>query len=205
MAPASGTDPVAVDTVAAVEAFVAGREIDFEDPGWRLDLAKPPVFPFDPDSRIIWVLETSEGPIRFELYPDLAPAHVSSLLYLTRLGFYDGLIFHRIISGFMAQGGDPLGNGLGGPGYTVPPELSNTRRGRHGRRGVLSAANRGPGTDGSQFFVLFGAQSSLDGKHTVFGQMLEGKDVLRRIGKHGTSKGKPKKLVVIESVSFHVE
>ena len=101
-----------------------------------------------------------------------APLHVTSTLYLTRLGFYDDLIFHRVITGFMAQGGDPLGNGTGDPGYEFAGAFESQLR--HDKKGLLSMANSGPNTDGSQFFFTFVPTPWLDGKHTIFGEVVEG-------------------------------
>jgi peptidylprolyl isomerase len=107
---------------------------------------------------------------------------------LTTLGFYDNTIFHRIIPGFMAQGGDPLGNGRGNPGYKYAGEFSDDIK--HTKGGLLSMANSGPNTDGSQFFLTFTATPWLDGKHTIFGQVVQGMDVLESIEKLGSRSGK---------------
>jgi cyclophilin family peptidyl-prolyl cis-trans isomerase len=115
--------------------------------------------------------------------------HVSSTVYLTRLGFYDGLAFHRVIPGFMAQGGCPEGKGTGGPGYTFDGEFS--ARVKHDRPGLLSMANAGPGTDGSQFFLTFVPTPWLDGKHTIFGEVVEGQEVLGRMESLGSASGRP--------------
>ena len=139
------------------------------------------------------------------LRPEWAPNHVANAIYLTRLGFYDGLVFHRVIPGFMAQAGDPLGTGQGGPGYRLDGEFPKDRKARHRARGVLSAANAGPGTDGSQFFILFKAQPSLNGDHTVYGELVEGKPALREIEKLGTRKGEPKREIAIYTAAIEVK
>jgi len=110
--------------------------------------------------------------------------HVSSTIYLTRLGFYDGLLFHRVIPGFMAQGGDPLGNGRGGPGYRYEGEFDTAVR--HNRPGLLSMANSGPGTDGSQFFITFVPTAHLDGRHTIFGEVTDGMEAVESLEKWRT-------------------
>lgn len=114
---------------------------------------------------------TSRGPIQVELYPDKAPLTVANFVNLAKRGFYDGLNFHRVIPDFMIQGGCPEGSGRGGPGYRFEDETSN---GVRHERGVLSMANAGPNTNGSQFFITHVATPWLDGKHTVFGKVVSG-------------------------------
>ena len=125
------------------------------------------------------VLETSKGRIVVELFPDDAPMTVNSFAYLLRHHYYDGIKFHRVLDGFMAQTGDPTGTGSGGPGYKFGDEFGSPHR--HSGKGVLSMANAGPSTNGSQFFITFTATPHLDGKHTVFGKVVEGLDVLDRL------------------------
>lgn len=119
--------------------------------------------------------DTSRGPIKVELYPDKAPLTVANFVNLAKRGFYDGLNFHRVIPDFMIQGGCPEGSGRGGPGYRFEDETNN---GVRHERGVLSMANAGPNTNGSQFFITHIKTDWLDGKHTVFGKVLEGLDVV---------------------------
>jgi len=119
--------------------------------------------------------DTSRGPIKIELYPDKAPLTVANFVNLVKRGFYDGLKFHRVIPDFMIQGGCPEGSGRGGPGYRFEDETNN---GVRHERGVLSMANAGPNTNGSQFFITHVATPWLDGKHTVFGKVVEGLDVV---------------------------
>lgn len=114
---------------------------------------------------------TSRGPIQVELYPDKAPLTVANFVNLAKRGFYDGLNFHRVIPDFMIQGGCPEGSGRGGPGYRFEDETNN---GVRHERGVLSMANAGPNTNGSQFFITHVATPWLDGKHTVFGKVVSG-------------------------------
>ncbi len=124
------------------------------------------------------VLETSKGRIVVELFADDAPVTVNSFAYLLRHHYYDGIKFHRVIDGFMAQAGDPTGTGAGGPGYDFEDEPNDHR---HRCKGILSMANRGPNTNGSQFFITFVDTPHLDGRHTVFGKVVEGLDVLDRL------------------------
>lgn len=150
-----------------------------------------------------WVLETDLGTLRFALLGDVAPRHVISTMWLTRAGYYDGLTFHRVIQQFMAQGGCPEGSGRGSPGYRFGGEFAPSAA--HDERGTLSMANAGPGTDGSLFFITFAPTPFLNGKHTVFGKLIEGDSVLDAIEAIGTpprSEGKPKQLVKILHASI---
>ena len=124
------------------------------------------------------IFDTARGPIRVELLPDQAPLTVANFVNLARRGFYDGLGFHRVIADFMVQGGCPEGSGRGGPGYRFEDETGN---GVRHERGVLSMANAGPNTNGSQFFITHVATPWLDGKHPVFGKVVEGLDVVDAI------------------------
>jgi|SRR5688572_1807929 peptidyl-prolyl cis-trans isomerase B (cyclophilin B) len=124
---------------------------------------------------LIATFDTSRGPIRVELAADKAPLTVANFVNLAKRGFYDGLSFHRVIADFMIQGGCPQGTGTGGPGYKFEDEANN---GLGHQRGVLSMANAGPNTNGSQFFITHVATPWLDGKHTVFGKVIEGLDVV---------------------------
>ena len=124
------------------------------------------------------IFDTARGPIRVELLPDQAPLTVANFVNLARRGFYDGLGFHRVIADFMVQGGCPEGSGRGGPGYRFEDETGN---GVRHERGVLSMANAGPNTNGSQFFITHVATPWLDGKHTMFGKVVEGLDVVDAI------------------------
>ncbi len=127
--------------IAAIDSFIAEQSIDRSKDGWKTSLPQPPQVEFDASKRYFWNVATNIGDIKIQLMPDIAPMHVSSTIYLARLGFYDGVIFHRVITGFMAQGGDPLGQGIGGPGYNYNGEFSSSAR--HDRPGLLSMANAG--------------------------------------------------------------
>ncbi len=124
------------------------------------------------------VFTLARGKFQVELFAADAPATVDNFVRLARDGFYDGVTFHRVIPGFMVQGGDPTGTGTGGPGYTIDDEFSSRR---HDGPGVLSMANAGPNTGGSQFFITLAATPHLDGAHTVFGQVVDGMDVVKKI------------------------
>lgn len=122
------------------------------------------------------IMETEKGTLTIEMFDKEAPGTVGNFTKLIEKGFYDGLTFHRVIPGFVAQGGDPAGNGTGGPGYTIPCETKGNPK-KH-LRGSLSMAHRGPNTGGSQFFIVLEPQPHLDGVHTVFGQVIEGLDII---------------------------
>jgi peptidyl-prolyl cis-trans isomerase B (cyclophilin B) len=145
-------------------------------------------------------LHTNRGAIEIELFDDDAPKTVENFVKLARDGFYDGVIFHRVIPDFMIQGGDPTGTGTGGPGYTFEDEFND----RKVVRGALAMANAGPNTNGSQFFVVTAkATPWLDGKHTVFGQVTNGMEVVDEISSVDTdSSDKPREEVVIERVEL---
>ncbi len=123
--------------------------------------------------------DTTKGKIVLKLTPDLTPVTVGNFVNLVQRGYYDGLTFHRVIPDFMIQGGDPSGNGTGGPGYKFADEFVPSLK--HDGPGVLSMANAGPGTNGSQFFITHVATPWLDGKHTVFGRVVTGQDVVNAI------------------------
>ena len=145
-------------------------------------------------------LHTTEGPIELELEPDEAPKTVENFTRLAGEGFYDGLIFHRVIPDFMIQGGDPKGDGTGGPGYTFEDESNNLRV----ERGAIAMANAGPNTNGSQFFIVTAdACPWLDGKHTVFGRVTEGQDVVDRISKvDRDDRDRPRSPVTVDRVEI---
>ncbi len=139
----------------------------------------PPLMSIDPAKQYSAHIVTDKGEITVDLHADKAPQTVNNFVFLAREGFYDGVIFHRVIKGFMAQTGDPTGTGRGGPGYTFQDEFHPDLR--HDQPGVLSMANAGPNTNGSQFFITHAATPWLDDRHSVFGHVVEGMDVLLSI------------------------
>jgi len=196
--------PVATDpAIAEIDKFIADKKVDTAKSGWKTSLPKPPKVSFPAGKKYFWQLQTNKGAIKVQLKPDVAPMHVSSTIYLTKLGFYDGLPFHRVITGFMAQGGDPLGNGTGGPGYDYDGEFSPSVK--HDKPGMLSMANRGPGTDGSQFFLTFVPTPWLDGKHSIFGEVVEGQDVLKKLEAAGSQSGKTSEPLAIDKATITVQ
>ncbi len=197
------TDSALAELAKFIGEQEAGGKIDRTKPDWKTRLPKPPQATFDASKTYFWDLVTNKGPIRVRLMPKIAPMHVSSLSYLTLLGYYDGLTFHRVIPGFMAQGGDPVGNGSGSPGYEYEGEFDPLIK--HDREGILSAAHRGPGTDGSQFFLTFAPTPHLDRIHTVYGEVVAGLETLKALERAGTRRGDPTERLVIEKATVTSE
>ncbi|OUS25961.1 peptidylprolyl isomerase [Thalassotalea sp. 42_200_T64] len=197
------TDPA----ITAIDQFIAeqvsAKTIDKQTDNWKQSLPKPPQVAFAEDKSYHWQLVTNKGPITIELLHQYAPMHVSSTIYLTQLGFYDDLLFHRVIPGFMAQGGDPTGTGRGSPGYRYEGEFHPDAS--HNKPGMLSMANSGPNTDGSQFFITFKQTPFLDGKHTVFGEVTEGLDTLDELELFGSRGGKTQEELKILTASIVVK
>ena len=168
------------------------------------------------EKEMIAVFETNKGTFKIKLFADKAPKTVENFVGLaegtkeytdpktgkkTKSHFYDGLIFHRVIPNFMIQGGDPLGRGTGGPGYQFGDEFAPGLS--HSKPGILSMANAGPGTNGSQFFVTVAATPWLDGKHTIFGEVTEGMDVVEAISKARTAPGdRPMDEIMIKTLKI---
>ncbi|MDP8931118.1 MAG: peptidylprolyl isomerase [Actinomycetota bacterium] len=162
----------------------------------------PPELDIDPARAYSATMETSKGTIELHLYAAEAPRAVNNFVFLARGGFYDGVVFHRVIEGFMIQGGDPTGTGRGGPGYRFEDELDLARR--HGYpRGTLAMANAGPDTQGSQFFIVQ-EDASLSPDYTVFGRVVEGMNVVDAIATTPTDRAdRPLEEVRIEGVAIH--
>jgi len=166
--------------------LVGGQEVEEERPLAEISPADrngyfseyPPMV-IDEDKDYEAIIQTDKGSMRLTLFNDLAPKTVNNFVFLARQGFYDGTIFHRVIRDFMAQGGDPTGHGTGGPGYTFEDETDNGLV--FDRPGLLAMANRGPNTNGSQFFITYGIPSHLNGVHTIFGELVAGEDVLNSL------------------------
>ena len=146
-------------------------------------------------------IETTKGTFRIELFENKAPITTKNFIDLATKGFYDGVIFHRVIDGFMIQGGDPTGTGRGGPGYKIPDEFHPDLK--HDAPGILSMANAGPNTGGSQFFITLGPTPHLNNRHAVFGKVIEGLDVVKAIGKSATGTGdRPLDDIVMKKVTI---
>lgn len=138
-----------------------------------------PEMKIDAKKKYLAKMDTNKGMIELELYPEFAPKTVNNFVFLASEGFYDGVTFHRVISNFVIQGGDPTGTGMGGPGYKFEDEVRNNPL-KH-ETGMISMANAGPNTNGSQFFITHSPQPHLNGKHTVFGKVVKGMDVVNAI------------------------
>ncbi|HLJ66462.1 MAG TPA: peptidylprolyl isomerase [Chloroflexota bacterium] len=164
---------------------------------------QPPAMAIDAKKRYGADVRTSEGTVTIELLPQEAPETVNNFVFLARQGYYDGTPFHRVIEGFMIQGGDPTGTGRGGPGYKFRDEPVRRRY----TRGIVAMANAGPNTNGSQFFIVHGADVGLPPNYTIFGQVSDGLDAVDRIAAAPTRPGgegsTPVAPVVIESVTIH--
>ena len=148
--------------------------------------SNPPEMQIETERHYLAKMETDRGTIELELYPEHAPVTVNNFVFLVREGFYDGTTFHRVIDGFVIQGGDPTGTGRGGPGYRFEDETEGNPL-KHDSK-VISMANAGPNTNGSQFFVTHAPQPHLDGKHTVFGKVVNGEDVVLSVKQGDTLK-----------------
>ena len=142
--------------------------------------SSPPAMVIDPSKDYVATFHTERGDFQVQLFAKEAPATVNNFVFLARDGFYNGVTFHRVIKGFMAQGGDPTGTGTGGPGYQVNDEQSALNL-KHDGPGTLSMANAGRNTNGSQFFITFGPTPHLNGKHAVFGKVISGMDVVNSL------------------------
>ncbi len=170
--------PIDSASVGAIIQLTRLKERQFTD--------CPPVL-IDPLKQYIATIQTERGDIVIELFPDVAPITVNSFVFLARNGWFDGVTFHRVIPGFMAQAGDPSGTGMGGPGYVfkneVSPDLS------FDRKGLVAMANAGPDTNGSQFFITYGPAEQLTGQYTIFGEVIEGMEVVESITPRDPSQG----------------
>ena len=203
-AKAAATTTTPKDTaMQQLEDQIAKAKPDKSKAGWRTTLAKPALVTFDPKRTYYARMVTNKGPVLVKFLPQTAPMHVTSFAYLIKVGFFDGLTFHRVITGFMAQGGCPLGSGSGGPGYQFDGEYSPTVK--HNRGGLLSMANAGPGTDGSQFFLTFVPTPWLDGKHTIFGEVVEGMDVVKALEAVGSQSGRTSERLTMDKVTLEVK
>ena len=191
--------------IKQIDEMIAKANVDKSDSAWKTKIPMFEVAEFSPDKTYYAVMKTNKGMVRIKLLPETAPMHVTNMIYLTKLGFYDDLTFHRVIQGFMAQGGCPLGTGTGGPGYKFGGEFDPAVK--HDQPGLLSMANAGPGTDGSQFFLTFVPTSWLDGKHTIYGEV-EGEDsmeTLKALESNGSRSGKTSESLLLESVKIEVK
>ncbi|MDG2085101.1 MAG: peptidylprolyl isomerase [Planctomycetota bacterium] len=196
------TDPAIASVQAYIKKNVADKKINKEVAGWKSRLPKFPTTKFTEGTTYIWNLATNKGDVKVQFMPSVAPNHVANFIYLTELGFFDDLKFHRVITGFMAQGGCPQGSGRGNPGYRFDGEYAADVK--HTTNGLLSMANAGPGTDGSQFFLTFVPTPWLDGKHTIFGKMISGESTLKALEAAGSRGGRPSEELKINKATITV-
>ena len=168
--------------------------------GWKSGVKLPKVASFDAKKEYFARLTTTFGPIVLKLFPEVAPQHVTSFINLCELGFYDGVPFHRVIPGFMMQGGDPLGQGTGGPNYVMKSEFNDRKH----KKGTLAAARTNdPNSAGSQFYICFADASFLDKQYTVFGEVTEGLPVVEKFEKIGSKSGTPsEKASIVTAEAF---
>ncbi|MHB1296067.1 MAG: peptidylprolyl isomerase [Anaerolineae bacterium] len=172
----TGITPTVSATIAATSTVTTTSDAGTGALSW----SEPPAMQIDPTKDYEAILKTEKGDVRIQLYADVAPNTVNNFVFLARQGYYDGVMFHRVLEGFMAQTGDPTGTGRGGPGYTIEDEFDDSLT--HDGPGVVSMANTGlPDSGGSQFFITYTATSHLDGKHAVFGRVIEGMEVVESL------------------------
>jgi len=204
------------EAIRIIRAFIVKNssgdspKINRENKSWKARLPKFPKVTTTPGKSYFWNITTNQGTVKVKFLPEIAPQHVTNFIYLTELGFFDGLNFHRVIPAFMAQGGCPRGDGRGNPGYRFAGEYPQNELGtlktKHDRPGLLSMANAGAGTDGSQFFLTFVPTPWLDGKHTIFGEVTAGMDTLKKLEALGSpGRGAPKEPIKLVSATISVE
>ncbi len=190
--------------IAAIDAQIAAAKVDKSKANWKSSLPLPKVVKFEAGKKYYMNMTTNKGTMKILFKPEVAPMHVTNLIYLSRMGYFENVKFHRVMKGFMAQGGDPTGTGAGGPGYQFAGEFSPNAK--HDKAGVCSTANAGPNTDGSQFFIMFKSYASLDGKYSIWGQVEEGLDVVKKLEDAGNaSDGPPTEALFISKVTIDVK
>lgn len=196
----SGSQPTAAAVASTVADTVASTEAPAEasDLGEALQWDAPPEMVIDPTATYTATINTNLGAVTVDLYPETAPQTVNNFVFLAREGFYDGVIFHRVIPGFVIQGGDPTGTGRGGPGYSFDDELNDPAP---YSRGIVAMANAGANTNGSQFFVIL-EDSGLPYQYNIFGEVTDGLDVVDAIAATETAADRPINDVTIESITI---
>ena len=192
-------DPAIAWIQHRIRTQLAKKEIDTTARGWRSHLPFPfaPPTAFDPKKDYLWTLDTDHGALRVRLFARKAPKHVAAIVHLSLMGFYDGLTLHRVVRGKAVEGGDPVGDGLGSPGWVLEPEYAMERDNAHDRRGLVTSTGIGGPTDDSKFRILLAPDPSLDRQSTVLGEVEAGMDVVAKIEALGTETGDPKERIVI--------
>ena len=200
--PAATTAPAAgatAQTSTATPAFTPAATSRIS--GARASYSSPPAMILDTESDYVAAFRTNQGDFTVQLFATQTPVTVNNFVFLAQQGFYDGLIFHRVIENFMIQGGDPTGTGAGGPGYQFQDEIVAGLA--FDSPGKLAMANAGPGTNGSQFFITVAATDWLNGNHTIFGEVTEGQNVVNAISRASTNnRNAPLQRVVIERIDI---
>lgn len=197
------SDAVVAELQHKIAAARAQGRLDTTKEGWRsggvpLRLPTKPAAAFDPATTYLWVLRTDHGTLRVKLWPAKAPRHVANAMYLSLLGFYDGTVLYKIAPGKVVEGGCPVGDGLGSPGFTLEPEPGAEGENAHARRGLVASTGVGGTTDDSKFRILLAPDPTLDAASTVFGEVVDGEDVLKRLEAVGADDGRPRARVVVE-------
>ena len=198
--PQAGPSPTTTQAPEETGAVACDAEVPELAGQQKQQYPKAPEMQIDENAQYTATLQTSCGVVEIELLAKEAPITVNNFVFLAREGFYDGLTFHRVIPGFMAQGGDPLGTGTGGPGYQFEDEVDTDLK--FDEPGLLAMANSGPDTNGSQFFITVAPAEHLNGLHTIFGRVTEGMDVVTEIESYGTPEGTTTSTVYIEKVTI---
>jgi peptidyl-prolyl cis-trans isomerase B (cyclophilin B) len=195
-------------TIAAliVTLFASSVFAQATQPVQRKTYSSPPEMKIDPNKKYTATLDTDKGKVVVELYAKEAPKTVNNFVFLAKEGFYNDTIFHRVIPEFMIQAGDPEGSGRGGPGYTFEDETNPASNPHEFKVGTLAMANRGPSTNGSQFFITEAATQHLQGKHTIFGQVKEGQDIVHAIATADADRNdRPREPIHLKSVTIKEE
>lgn len=191
--------------IARIQEYVERRtqanDIDTKKPEWRTRLPLRPSVQLDAAKAYVWTLTTDAGSLQIRLRADRAPSHVATVVYLTLLGFFDGLSIHTIVPGKALESGDPADDGKGSPGFALSPEASDAK---HDRRGLVSAVSQGPSTDDSKFRITFAADPSLDPINTIFGEVEAGLDILGKLEALGTASGRPSTRVTILKATISI-
>ncbi len=199
----TGTDTEAGAAQSGDMTLMEGERPAAElDPADRNNMySEYPEMVIDPAKSYEAVVVTDKGDIRLRLFAEEAPQTVNNFVFLANQGFYDGVVFHRVLEGFMAQGGDPSGTGSGGPGYEFADETDNDLT--FDRAGLLAMANRGPATNGSQFFITYAPTEHLNGLHTIFGEVIEGMEVLNSLTRRDPTAANQPAADVIERIEIY--
>jgi cyclophilin family peptidyl-prolyl cis-trans isomerase len=206
---APAADAVVAEIQQKIVAARAQGRLDTTKADWKsggvpMRLPQKPAAAFDPARTYLWVVRTDVGTLRVKLWPSKAPKHVANALYLSLLGFYDDTVLYKITPGKVIEGGCPVGDGLGSPGFALEPEPGDEGANAHARRGLLASTGIGGSTDDSKFRILLAPDASFDRQSTVFGEVVDGEAVLRALEALGTDGGRPSKRIVVQRIDIAV-